>query len=137
MSQNGWDGHSIQKDKNQEGGALGLIVNGEKRTYVKGISIHAKGWATYDISELSSEYTRFTAKLGVDAGRGNAGSIFYRIYASNDASTWDTLLQTGVLTGTSEAVDVDLSIEGYKYLRIYVDPNGVNTQIMVQLLMLN
>ena len=80
MSQNGWSGHSIQKDKNQEGGELSLIVNGEKRPYVKGVSIHARGWATYDISELSTEYPRFIAKIGVDGGRGTAGSIKYTIY---------------------------------------------------------
>ena len=127
MSQNGWSGHSIQKDKNQEGGELSLIVNGEKRPYVKGVSIHARGWATYDISELSTEYPRFIAKIGVDGGRGTAGSIKYTIYVSNDLSTWDTLLATPVLTGSSEAVNVDVNVEGYKYLRIYVDPNGANT----------
>ena len=126
MSQNGWGGHEIQKDKNQEGGILSLIVNGEKRSYAKGMSIHARGWATYDIEELSTNYSRFIAKLGVDASRGTNGSLFYRIYASHDATTWDILLQTPVLTGTSEAIDVDLSVAGYKYLRIYVDANGSN-----------
>lgn len=126
MSQNGWEGHSIQKDRNQEGGTLSLIVEGERRNYVKGVSIHARGWATYDISTLSNKYTRFTAKIGVDAARGTNGSIFYRIYVSNDASNWTTLLQTDLLTGVSEAVDVDVNIGGYKYLRIYVDPSGSN-----------
>jgi len=126
MSQNGWGGHAIQKDKNQEGGELSLIVDGEKRPFAKGLSIHARGWATYDISSLSTDYPRFIAQLGVDASRGTNGSIFYRIYASYDATIWDTLFTTEVLTGISEAVDVDVTIEGYKYLRIYVDPNGSN-----------
>lgn len=127
MSQNGWSGHNIQKDKNQEGGILSLIINGEKRPYAKGLSIHANGWATYNIEELSNEYTRFTAKLGVDASRNTNGSLFYRIYASQDATSWDTLLQTPILTGISEAINVDLNVTGYKYLRIYVDANGDNS----------
>lgn len=127
MSQNGWSGHNIQKDKNQEGGILSLIINGEKRPYAKGLSIHANGWATYDIESLSNEYTRFTAKLGVDASRNTNGSLFYRIYVSQDATTWETLLQTPILNGASEAINVDLNITGYKYLRIYVDANGDNS----------
>ena len=70
MSQNGWGGHAIQKDKNQEGGELSLIVDGEKRPFAKGLSIHARGWATYDISSLSTDYPRFIAQLGVDSLRG-------------------------------------------------------------------
>lgn len=125
-SYNGWSGHAIQKDKNQEGGTLGLIVDGEKRTYAKGISVHAKGQITYDISTISTDFPRFIAKIGVDASRGTNGSIWFQIYVSNDGTNWISLLKTGLLTGTSEAVDVDLNIEGYKYLRIYVDPSGSN-----------
>lgn len=125
-SYNGWSGHAIQKDKNQEGGALGLIVDGEKRTYAKGVSVHAKGQVIYDISEISTEFPRFVAKIGVDASRGTNGSIWFQIYVSNDGTNWTSLLKTGLMTGSSEAVDVDLNIEGYKYLRIYVDPSGSN-----------
>ncbi|MDE6355954.1 MAG: NPCBM/NEW2 domain-containing protein [Clostridia bacterium] len=125
-SYNGWAGHTIQIDKNQEGGQLSLIVNGEKRTFYKGISVHAKGQVTYDISEFSADYPRFTAKIGVDASRGTNGSIKYIISVSDDGQAWKQLLATDVLTGASNAVDVDVSVEGKRYLRIYVDPNGSN-----------
>lgn len=96
-SYNGWSGHSIQHDKNQEGQPLSLIVNGEKREYPKGVSIHARGQATYDVSALSAQYSRFTAKVGVDAGRGTAGSIKYTISASSDGETWDVLFTSAPL----------------------------------------
>ena len=111
-SYNGWAGHSIQHDKNQEGQPLSLIVDGEKREYPKGVSVHAKGQATYDISALSAQYSRFTAKVGVDAGRGTAGRIKYIISASNDGETWDELFTSGILTGSTEAADVDVPIAG-------------------------
>jgi len=123
-SYNGWGGHAIQKDKNQEGGSLSLIVDGEKRIFTKGLSVHAKGQVTFDISEYSTKFPRFIAKIGVDAARGNNGSIWFRITASRDGSTWDSLIdKSAILTGVSEAIDVDLDVTGYKYLCIYVDPN--------------
>ncbi len=126
-SYNGWSGHEIQKDKNQDGGVLSLIINGEKRLFAKGLGIHAKGQATFDISEYSTQFPRFIAKLGVDAARGANGSIWFKITASRDGKTWDILLdKTDVMTGLSEALEVDVDITGYKYLCIYVDPNGSN-----------
>ncbi|MCI8575443.1 MAG: hypothetical protein HFI09_03135, partial [Bacilli bacterium] len=126
-SYNGWSGHTIQKDKNQEGGALSLIINGEKRFFIKGVSVHAKGQVTYDIGELSTKYPRFLAYIGVDASRGTNGSVWFRITASKDGVKWDRLIdKSDVLTGNSNAVEIDLNIEGYKYLCIYFDPNGGN-----------
>jgi len=120
-SSNGWAGHDIQKDKGQEGGWLSLIVDGETRTFMKGMSVHGTGKVSYDISGLSSEYTRFTAKVGVDASRGTRGTVWFEILVSNDGNTWTSLKKTGVLRGNSESVDIDVSIEGYQYLRIWVD----------------
>ena len=126
-SYNGWGGHEIQKDKNQDGGVLSLIINGEKRLFAKGLGVHAKGQVTFDISEYSTQFSRFIAKLGVDAARGTNGSIWFRITASKDGTTWDRLIdKTNVMTGESEALEVDLDVTGYQYLCIYVDPNGSN-----------
>lgn len=126
LSFNGWSGHEIQKDKNQDGGNISLIVDGEKRVYNKGISIHARGQVVYDISAYSTDYIRFTAKLGLEASK-STGEIWFEIFVSNDKTTWTSLLKTENLTKTSPAVNVDLNIEGYKYLKIYVDPAGPNT----------
>ena len=126
-SYNGWGGHEIQKDKNQDGGVLSLIIDGEKRLFAKGLGVHAKGQVTFDISEYSTQFPRFIAKLGVDASRGTNGSIWFRITASKDGKTWDRLIdKTNVMTGISEAIEVDLDVTGYQYLCIYVDPNGSN-----------
>lgn len=125
-SYNGWSGHEIQKDKNQDEGTLSLIIDGERRYFTKGISIHGKGQATFDISELSTSFPRFIAKIGVDAARGNNGNIWIQILVSNNGSKWTSLLKTGNMNGNTNAVDVDVNVEGYKYLRIYVDPIGSN-----------
>lgn len=126
-SYNGWGGHELQKDKNQDGGTLSLLVNGEKVLFTKGLGVHAKGQVTFDISEYSTDFPRFIAYIGVDASRGSNGSIWFKITASRDGTNWDSLIdRTDIMTGLSDAISVDLDIEGYKYLRIYVDPNGSN-----------
>lgn len=38
---NGWNGHSIQVDKNPEGNTINLIVDGKKKSFLKGMGIHA------------------------------------------------------------------------------------------------
>jgi len=126
-SYNGWANHTIGLDKNQELNTIKLRTNGEIRSYSKGVSIHAKGQATYDISSYSTDYPRFIAKIGVDASVGNNGNIWFQFFASNDGTTWNSLLKTNTMTAANDAIDVDLDIEGYKYFRIYVDPVGVNT----------
>ena len=90
LSYNGWSGHEIQIDKNQDGGSISVIVDDEKRVYNKGISIHAKGQVVYDISAFSTDYTRFTAKLGLEASK-TTGSIWFEIFVSNDRTTWTSL----------------------------------------------
>lgn len=126
-SYNGWGGHDIQVDKNQEEGILSLLINGEKRLFSRGLSVHAKGQVTFDISQYSTDFPRFIAYIGVDASRGSNGSIWFKITASRDGSTWDSLInKSDILTGSSDAVNVDIDVTGYKYLCIYIDPNGSN-----------
>lgn len=122
---NGWTGHDIQIDKNQDGKTIELYVDGENRTFTKGIGIHAKGQVVYDISEYSTQYPRFIAYLGLDSSK--SGSIWFKIDVSNDGTAWETVVPKTInLTTKTDAVKVDVNVAGYKYLKIYVDPNGSN-----------
>jgi len=125
-SYNGWSGHQIAYDKNQDGGKLSLRVDGNLTYFTKGVSVHAKGQVTYDISSLSTRFPRFIAYIGVDGARGSNGDLWIQILASKDGKSWESLLKTVRMNGMTPAVDVDLNIEGYNYLRIYADPNGSN-----------
>jgi len=125
-SYNGWAGHSIQKDKNPDGGIIKLKVNGVVRSFIKGMGLHAKGQLTYDISELSHEYTRFTAMIGLDASKTSASNFWFQILVSDDGTNWTSLYKSKNITPGGEAIPIDLDIEGHHYLRIYTDPNGSN-----------
>lgn len=120
-SYNGWSGHNIQKDKNPEGGTISLLVNGNKKIFIKGMGVHADGQITYEIGDISSTYTRFIAKVGVDSSRDTNGSVKFKFLVSNDGNTWNELLTTDILRGNTESVDVDLNVANYKYFRIFVD----------------
>ena len=127
-SYNGWSGHSIQKDKNPEGGTISLLVNNSKKIFLKGMGVHADGQITYDISNISSTYSKFIARVGVDASRGTNGSVKFKFLVSNDGTTWDELLVTDILKGNSESIEVNLDVANYKYFRIFVDKSiGANT----------
>lgn len=125
-SYNGWSGHNIEYDKNQDGEKLSLLVNGQRTYFTKGLSVHAKGQITYDISQYSETYTRFIASMGVDAARGTNGDLWIKVSVSDDGQSWQDLHQTAQMSGSTPAVEVDLSVAGHKYLRIYADPNGAN-----------
>ena len=112
---------SLKKDKNIEDGVISLIVNGTKKIFVKGMGIHATGQVTYDISNLSNKYSKFLTKAGVDSSKEANGSVTFEVLVSNDGNSWLSLYKTGILKGNSEADSIDVSIAGYKYLRIYVD----------------
>ncbi len=112
---------SLKKDKNIEDGVISLIVNGTKKIFVKGMGIHATGQVTYDISNLSNKYSKFLTKAGVDSSKEANGSVTFEVLVSNDGNSWLSLYKTGILKGNSEADSIDVSIAGYKYLRIYVN----------------
>lgn len=120
----GWG--NIMKDKNIEGGTISLLLDGSRVYFKKGMGAHATSQLTYDISAYSDVYTRFVAKMGVDAERGGNGEVWFRISVSKDGTNWEELYKSGVVTSASNAIEVDLNVKGYRYLRLYSDSNGSN-----------
>ncbi len=112
---------TIKKDTNIEGGAISLIVGGAKKTFVKGMGVHATGQITYDIEKYASKYKRFTSMVGVDASKGVNGSVVFEVLVSLDGEAWTSLYKSNILRGNTEAQGIDVNIEGYKYLRIVAD----------------
>ncbi len=120
----GWG--QIMKDQNTEGGTISLLIDGYKIYYNKGIGAHATSQLTYDISSYSNKYTRFVAKLGIDSSKNGGGNVWFKISASNDGNNWTQLYKSDSITSSQNALEVDLDIKDYKYLRLYADKNGNN-----------
>ncbi len=117
---------TLKYDTNITDETISLIVNGNKKYFTKGLGAHAEAELVYDVAYLveNYQYDRFTAYLGVDAGRGYSGNAKFTVYVSDDNQIWNEVMSTGVLKGNSEAVYVDISLKGAKYLKIYIDDNG-------------
>ena len=120
----GWG--KIKKDKNIEGKKISLLVDGEKVFFNKGMGVHATSQLTYDISTYSNKYTRFVAKLGVDSSKNGLGDVWFKISVSNDGKDWKEIYKSDPVTSQNNALEIDLNIKNYKYLRLYADQNGSN-----------
>ncbi len=129
QSSAGWG--SITLDSNLENqynhGLITLMINGEKKYFLKGISAHAKSTLIYNISGYDYDY--FSAYVGVDESRGNNGNgVKFSIYTSEDGSTWNLKTSTTqALKGNSNAEFIQIRLEGAKYLKLYCDEIGSNS----------
>lgn len=120
----GWE--TLKYDSNISGDTISLIVGGNRKYFTKGFGAHAYATLIYDIEEMTDNYrfTQFTSYVGVDASRGDAGSVKFIFSVSDDLSDWKVIKETGTLTGASEAEYVDLDLTGVKYFKIYIDHLG-------------
>lgn len=123
-SYTGWN--NIQKDKNPDGNTIKIRKDGEIVSYPKGMGFHARGQLVYNLSKYSNTYTQFIAKVGVDASKGEESCLTVEVFVSHDGKEWKSLFKSEKLSSSMNAVDLNLNIEGYQYLRIYADPVGVN-----------
>lgn len=120
----GWG--EIKKDKNIEDGKISLLINGERVFFNKGMGAHATSQLTYDISTYSNKYTRFVAKLGVDSSKNGLGNVWFKVQVSSDGKDWEDIYKSDPITSDQNALEIDLNVKGYKYLRLYADQNGSN-----------
>lgn len=129
VSENRWSYSSwgeIKKDTNIDGDTISLLIDGTRMYFKKGMAAHATSQLTYDVSSYSNVYTRFVAKMGVDAARNGNGEVWFRISVSNDGKDWTELYKSEAVTSKSNMLFVDVDISNYKYLRLYADSNGSN-----------
>ena len=119
----GWG--EIKKDENYDNNKITLQLDGEAAEFSKGLAAHAISTLVFDVSQYSQTYTRFTSYVGVDYSRGNNGNgVKFTISKSNDGQHWTELATTDVLKGNTDAVFIDVDIEGAKYLKLYAHHNG-------------
>lgn len=118
---------NIMKDKNIDGGKISLLMDGTRVYFNKGMGAHASSQLTYDISKYSNDYTRFVAKLGVDSSQGGKGEVWFKVLASNDGTEWTELYKSNPITSKQNAIEINVNIANYKYLRLLADKNGANS----------
>ena len=127
------DSYDIHFDKNDGGQLLSLNVEGNTKTFIKGISAWATSSLVYDLEDIQKKenttYDYFTAYLGVDASQVNTyfnSGVVFTISTSTDGENWTEKEKTGVLKGWDNAVFVKVDLNGAKYLKLYAYQNGGN-----------
>lgn len=119
------DGYSILRDKTTSNDLISLYVDGQEKSFIKGMNAWATSTLIYNLSEY--EYDYFTSYLGVDKSQQNTyynnGVTFY-IYTSNDGENWTEVFKTDTLKGWDNAVFVKVDIKEAKYLKLYAYENG-------------
>lgn len=125
-------GH-LTKDKTFIDTQISLNIGGSWRSFEKGLLTHAKANVYYNIENRNYKY--LTAYVGMDkiCGKNTNGAKFF-VYTSNDDTldentswTLKTAEEPTLMTRGQEAEFLTADISGAKWLRLYVDPNGTNS----------
>ncbi len=115
-------------DSKTNKGLISLIVDGQERLFLKGVSAHATSNLVYDLSSYNYDY--FSTFYGVDAGRKNTsdGVKFY-IYTSIDGIKWDleTSSNPPIKKGNTESEYIKINIKDKKYLKLQCVQHGSAT----------
>lgn len=98
---------------------LKLFVNGEVKSFDKGVGLHANGELVYDLSDKN--YERFETYIGVSRSiaEQNNSSITFSILADGTG-----VYNSGLMKFTTPAKYVSLDIKGVKELRIVIGDGG-------------
>jgi hypothetical protein len=102
----------IQKDESVAGNPLKI----RGTTYAKGLGTHAVSQILYNIN---GAYSTFLATVGIDDEVKGNGAVIFQVVGDGKV-----LFDSGVLTGTSSAVNVSVSVAGVNKLTL-VATNGI------------
>ncbi len=115
----GWGSITFDRnlDSSKNNGMITLMVNGQKKSFYKGISAHANSQVIFDVSQ----YDYFSTYYGVDEGRGNVGTAVWFKFCTM-AEGQDYWSQEGSNSsdkkGNTEAGFVTIDVRGKKYLKL-------------------
>lgn len=106
-----WD---YRKDRNVQGGTL------KSNGYVsqKGLGLHATARLAY---KVESNAKRLCAKVGIDDDTDDAGSVVFKVFASETGKSWETIYESPIVRGGQAPLDVDVSVDGMKGLALVVE----------------
>lgn len=115
-------GTSVQKDKNADGQPISLYVDGQEKSFEKGLGMAAGTTAVVDLAGKNFEV--FTAMAGVDASQTGTDGAVLEIYGDGNL-----LYQSEELLGGAPAELVYLDISGISKLEIKVIGENANTGV--------
>ncbi len=105
---------NYEKDRNVQGGTL------KSDGYVsqKGLGLHATSRLAY---RVENDAVRLRAKVGIDDDTDGAGSVVFKVFASETGKSWKTIYESPIVRGDQPPLNVDVSVEGMKGLALVVE----------------
>ncbi len=104
----GWAGHAPKVNKTIDGNDIKL--NGY--TYTSGVGTHGPSQI---IIKLNGSVTAFHAVLGLDDETGANGNFDYNVFVKGEDGNTKSLA-TGTINGNNRTANVDIDVNGWKYL---------------------
>ncbi|AMV40931.1 fibronectin type III domain-containing protein [Planctomyces sp. SH-PL62] len=95
-----------------DGGAISL----DGVTYAQGLGVYGASDVQY---ALAGRYSRLKATVGIDDAAGSSGSVVFQVWADG-AKLYDS----GLVTGASAAIPIDVDVAGRTNLRLVVSNGG-------------
>jgi len=133
LDESGSDPEHYQRDKTLDKQPIQLFVDpakGQKETFPKGLTLHAKTMLTYD---LKGQYKVFRALAGVEANVETASQVRLTI----DDATGGANLFKGVLKKGDKPLDLNLNVQNVDKLKITVETDGPGLDLGNQLSLAN
>ncbi len=115
-STNGWGPAERDMSNGEQSAGDGRTLSIRGQTFPKGLGVHAVSDVKYN---LGGRCTSFSAIVGVDDEVAGNGSVVFQVWADGGL-----LFDSGLVTRSSPAKNVSVSISGKTELRLYVTDGG-------------
>ncbi|ALV44655.1 hypothetical protein MB46_03125 [Arthrobacter alpinus] len=115
---NGWGPAEKDLTNGEQGEKDGPAIMLDGKAYAKGLGVHAASNIKYFVG---AQCTAFTAVIGIDDFQATRGFVIFKVLGDGVE-----LFNSGVLTGSSPAMPINVDLKGAKYVELVVDPNGNN-----------
>lgn len=110
---NGWGPAEKDLSNGEQGEKDGPAIMLDGKAYAKGLGVHAASSIKYFVG---SQCSAFTSVIGVDDKQAAKGSVIFKILGDGTE-----IYNSGVLTGASPALPIDVDLQGARYVELVVD----------------
>jgi glucose/arabinose dehydrogenase len=115
-SSNGYGPVERDRSNGESAAGDGRVLTLAGVTFAKGLGVHALSEV---VVSLGGSCSRFRATVGVDDEVGALGSVVFQVFADGVK-----LFESGVLSGSSASLPVDVDVSGRSSLRLLVGDGG-------------
>ena len=115
---NGWGPVEKDMSNGEQAAGDGHPISIRSVTYAKGLGVHAVSNIVYNLATVGA-CTAFISDVGVDDEVQGAGSVIFQVSADGTK-----LFDSGIMTGTMAAKNVNVNITGATQLTLTVNDDG-------------